>query len=133
MLAPDLRDLHDEHHERHLRPGFFRLRVVKDGPYVPAVIYRPCPIEMPANGPWQAVDRFYPLRAYYGITLLGNLDKPVPPFRIWERGEEVTYNEYKDWCATRQHIERYEPDAIDANPLKAVDITHMAPRGPRKK
>ena len=28
------------------QPGFFRLRVHKGGPWTPAVIFRPCPLEM---------------------------------------------------------------------------------------
>ena len=46
---------------RDIRPGFFKVQAVFNGPWLPACIWRPCPIEFHDDGAWQWLDRWHRL------------------------------------------------------------------------
>lgn len=125
------RDKLRDHSDQFIRAGFFKLRLGKGTPLLPAAIWRPCPIEMPEDGAWQAIDRWTQLVAAYDSDSFGNWLTPCDPHFVWLRGKEIDYHECMYWLATRQHIRLHEPDAIDADPHKRIDLNIAPPIGPR--
>lgn len=115
---------------RDMRPGLFKIQLIERGPWIPAGICRPCPIEMPADEPWQWIDRWPSLRAWIDVDLFGRPKWVEDPFRVWINGKPVTFEDYLFSVDLRVHIMRNEPDAHDADPHKSVDINTMAPALP---
>ena len=115
-----------------IRPGFFQVQIVNDGPWIPAVIFRPCPIEFIEDGPWNWLDRWPRLDAARDCDIFGRLKEPCDPEWVWATGTEISYEDWKWRMATRQHIYMHEPNAIDANPKKKIDLTWAKPKGPRE-
>ncbi len=88
-------------------PGFFRMRLVKGGPWVGAIIFRPCPIEMHPET-FQAVDRHYHLQA--------EIDgRPVDLSQIWDYGRRIDQAEYEYLCADRDWCRRHAPERLEAD------------------
>lgn len=88
-------------------PGFFRMRLVRKGPIVPARIYH-------QRGVWWAV--------IDGQEYQAASDPAAAPrvFQIWHSGEEITEAEYLAELAKRQ-----QPGALDRG--KAIDLTKLPP------
>lgn len=133
IYGPLLAALDEVFIDHAIRAGFFKLRLVKNGPFIPAIIYRPCPIEMFVDAPWNWLDRWPRLAAKYDSDSFGRPKHDCEPIWVWKHGVEITVSEYRYWMDTRQHIRLYEPDAVDADPFTAIDLNKMAPRGPRKR
>lgn len=129
MSKRDARD----HADQFIRPGYFALQLVKRGPFLPAAIWRPCPIEMAVEEPWLWLDRWPLLQAAYEADAFGRLREPIDPYLLWQRGVEVPIEEFRYWIETRRHIRLHEPRAVDADPRQAIDLSKAAPRGPRKR
>ncbi len=67
-------------------PGFFKMRLVKGGPWVAALVYRPCPLEMDPET-FQHIDRWPHLSA--------EIDgKPASVDRVWTSGRIIPISEY---------------------------------------
>ena len=105
------------------QPGFFRVRMVRGGPWVPAVIFLPCPWICPADNvspdEWcLPLDRSRRLMAQVA-------GRPVWPEDVWNYAEAVSIDEHDylravwDWAQT-------VPDAPEATPRKAVDLRTVA-------
>ena len=104
------------------RPGFFKLRLVKDGPWLAARIFLPCPIDPEFGHP---MDR--------SRHLLAEVDGAFvePPtawvFRIWTGAVEIAEAEFNylrddaSWCR------QYAPAEPRANPRQSVDPRRTAP------
>ena len=100
-------------------PGFFRLKLTKGGPWVPAILYRPCPIEF-APETFQAVDRHY--------RLVAEIDgKLVDVHRVWTSGERITLAEYLYLKADHAWARQYAPHLPEANPGRAIDFDTLPP------
>lgn len=121
-----------DHSEAAMRPGLFKLRLAKNAPYVPAVIYRPCPIEFSIEHPWIWLDRWYQLEGWYDVDARGRPAQSCDPYKIWLGGTEIDYADFQYLCDLRQHIAQYEPDAADADRNVAIDLAKLPPIGPRK-
>lgn len=95
-------------------PGFFKIQLTSKGPWLPATIYRPCPIEMFIEEPWHWLDRWPQLAA--------NINgEDAEPEKVWVGGFKIDIEEWLYWYKTREHIRWYEPTAGDANPRKRID------------
>lgn len=103
------------------RPGFFAIRLVKDGPEITARLYIPCPLDPEFCGPLAR-----------SRHLLAEVDgAEVTPERwinrIWIGGREISAAEFhylRDdaaWC--RDHA----PHEPRANPRTAMDPRRIAP------
>jgi hypothetical protein len=118
-------------------PGYFKLRQARKGPWVPAIIWRPCPLILPE--PWRSAivgatllleetpgpedwcvptERARPLRARIG-------DKEASPFEVWERGREIELAEYSWRLALREWAVAYAPAQPEANPRKSADLAKL--------
>jgi hypothetical protein len=100
-------------------PGFFKMRLARGGPWVPAIIYQPCPIEFHPET-FQAVDRVYHLKA--------EIDgRPVDLSRIWGYGRRIPIAEYLFLRATSAWARDYAPQSPEANPRQPIDFDTLAP------
>ena len=77
------------------RPGFFKLRIVKDGPFVPAAIIHRPPRDPVTNEP---LDRSLMWEAWIDGKLTrepsqDQLDAGI--FRIWTAGREISADEFR--------------------------------------
>lgn len=111
----------------------FKCKLVKGAPWIPAIIFRPCPIEMFVDEPWNWYDRWPALQAARDVDSFGRFKEECDPYWVWTHGVEIDAKELRYWIETRQHIRLHEPDAADANPREKIDLNKMAPRGPRKR
>lgn len=103
------------------QPGFFVTRLTKCGPMVPAVIWRPCPLEIDHyEGIIQPLDRWPHLQARI-------LDHDVHPETVWSTGRSVPRAEWEYLTATVNWAQVWAPDHPLANPKTPISIDKMAP------
>jgi len=107
--------------------GFFRIKLVKDGPWVAARIYRvttkergwlPWPFDMPRPPIpflYALTYRLPPLRAEINGT-------PALVEKVWEQGSEIDRKEFDFLTAQRQWAEESAPLHPAANPLSPIDL-----------
>jgi len=106
------------------RPGFFRLRLVAGGVYVPCRLFRPCRCtvtggDTQAEHPWTAAcDRHPPLMAEIGAAPpsadLGDVE------RVWT-AEPVAETEWRRLHLVAAWAREHAPDAPEAAPARPVD------------
>ncbi len=100
-------------------PGFFKLRLVKGGPWMPAIIYRPCPIEWHPET-CQHIDRWPHLAAEIdGMS--------VSVDRIWTSGRVIPIAEYLYLKADRAWVREWAPHLPEARPEEAMNLNKLAP------
>ncbi len=101
-------------------PGFFQMRQVKGGVFVSAVIYRPCPLEIHNDAPWQWIDRWPHLKA--------EIDgQSADVGRVWTSGRRIPIAEYLFLKDDRAWARQYAPHLPEANPRQPVDFNTLAP------
>lgn len=100
-------------------PGFFKLKLVRGGPWVPAIIWRACPIEFEPET-FQAVDRCYHLQAEIN-------GKQADVMRVWTARERITMAEYLYLTDDRAWVTQYAPHLPEANPLVPIDFNTLSP------
>lgn len=108
----------------HPEPGFFKLRVAKKGPWVPALIWRPCPMVIPE--PLEATpdpeewcrptERPRPLRATIGT-------RDADPQEVWTSGRWITPREYHWRLGLGKWAAEEAPSEPEAKPYQPVDLT----------
>lgn len=111
---------------RSIRPacGFFRLRLVAGGPWVPARISRPCHCTVLGGAgqvehPWtDACDRFPPLLAE--IAGREPATDAATVERVWT-GQPVEEAEWRRLVAVAGWARDFAPDAPEATPERAID------------
>ena len=105
-------------------PGFYRRRLVKDGPYVAVLICRHCPIDDDGF----AIDR-HDARRFDAwpplLCLVDGRERDVidqwPFLRPISRAEYLYLTESTAWDRA------YDPSAPAANPTQPIDINRTAP------
>ena len=117
----------------HPEPGFYRVRLTRGGPWVPAVIWRPCPMIMPhGGGPERLGDDFEalpgpeewctptersrPLRAM--IHGVGETD----PQELWVRGRRIGPAEYRWRTELGRWAQRYAPNQPEVRNPRNLSI-----------
>lgn len=102
------------------RPGFYRRRLVKGGPFVAVRIFVPCPLD-----PWtgEPLDRPRVLSA----TVAG---EPADPWRTWTycAAEPISAQEFR-------YLERLReiPGTPESRPRTPIDLGTMPPVYTRRK
>jgi hypothetical protein len=107
-------------------PCFMKLKLVRGGPWVPAVIWLPCPFiepiayEMtPAPEDWcRPTERSRRLRARIG-------DTEANPYEVWERGRRIDAAEYQWRMALRDWAVDHARAQPEANPRQRVDLASL--------
>ena len=109
-------------------PGYYKTRLVKGGPYVPARIFRTCCCtvnggEENAEHPWRpSCDRFPPLR--------GEINgEERNPFDIWSRlaKHPITKADFHFMTDTRKWAEAHSPLMPEADPRRSIDLNTIPP------
>jgi len=107
-------------------PGYFRLRLVKNGPFVAARISRTCHCTInggPTNEAhdWQETCDRYP-------QLFAEINgEKREVYRVWEWGEMIEKSTFDYLTHSADWDRQYAPGSPAANPTKAIDITKMNP------
>lgn len=102
-------------------PGFFRLRLVRGGPWVCARIFLPCPFDI-----WSGEPTERPRQLLAEIDEEGDLDpaigmRLVAPHRVWHYGEVITAREFAFLRADAKWARHNSPTDPKAQPRKKVD------------
>lgn len=109
------------------RPGYYALRLVKDGPFVAAMITH-APTLDPETG--EPMDRSPLWSAFIDGELV---EEPSPDWvaagvgRIWHAGERVSQEDYDYRLALAAWAREHAPNSPEANPFKPVDYNLMDP------
>jgi len=106
------------------QPGHFKMRLVKRGPWVPALIWRPCPLILPdpleltpAPEDWcLPTERPRMLRARIGTT-------EADPFEVWTNGQRITAREYHWRLDLARYATDHAPLDPEADPRRRVDLS----------
>jgi len=106
------------------QPGYFTLRLVKGGPFVPARIHRTC--HCTVNGgddnaahDWRESCDRYPF-------LAGEIDgKPANVDRIWTSGQPISRDIYDYLIDLGEWARTYDPEAPEARPEKPVNLRNV--------
>ncbi len=110
------------------RPGFFKLRIVKGGPFVGAEL-RYGPARDPETGGIMS-ERSYQWETWIGGKMVAD-PSPDPVkagvFRVWLSGTEILEAEYRYLIADREWCARHAPEKPEANPTRAVKVADLPP------
>lgn len=98
-------------------PGFFRLRLIKGGPWVPAQIRR-------VGTEWHATIAGV-LSVYQSELDDSCPSDAVAVWRIWHGGKEINEDDYQLMLQRMAWARRDMPDHPAANPDKPVDMTKL--------
>lgn len=107
------------------RPGYFKLKLAKDGPWVPAVIFYPCPHCPPEE---QVDPDFSCCEIKDRAELVAVIDgKRAKVDRVWLFAEFCEFDEYRYLMELRGWAKKHSP--AEANARAPVDIRRLpAPR-----
>lgn len=109
------------------QPGYFKLRLVRKGPWLPARI-RHEPMADPTTG--EPLDRSYLWYAEIDGQLHAPPDRDparAGVFRIWLFGKRITEEDYSKLRENKARAERVDPQAPELNPETPVDLGRMKP------
>ncbi len=107
------------------QPGYFKLRLVKGGPFVGAAIFHRSPCD-PETG--EEMDRSPMWEAWKNGKIIR---EPSPDaftagvYEIWMTGLEISEAEYRHLVADREWCRNYAPGSPEANPTKKVDLNAL--------
>lgn len=113
--------------------GLYRTRLVKGGPWVPAVIYQRCPFVLPSDEldgrPATPTEWFIPMDRSWAHTVRARVgDREVDPWDLMTRRieaiDEPTFNylqELRAWAL------RQDDPPPEANPTQRVNLSAMKP------
>ena len=110
-------------HAAYPEPGFFKLRLRRHGPWVPALIWRPCPLILPdpaiAPEDWcMPTERSRPLRSRIG-------DAEADPLEVWERGRKIPAHEYIWRLELRDWAVQHDPRQPEARPQEPANLGQL--------
>lgn len=106
------------------RPGFFKLQVVRNGPYVPCLIFHSSATD-PETG--ERLDRSLYYAALINGAAVGDIS-PSPSdevWMIWTHGVQITEDEYEHMLKVREWALTHEPTDPAANPNKPIDLDDL--------
>lgn len=97
------------------RPGLFKLRLVRGGPWVAASI------EQDDAGRWVAT--------VAGVRSEGHADPALADgvFRVWHYGHVITASEHAFLLERARWATIHAPDSPEANPERAINVAALPP------
>lgn len=99
-------------------PGFFKLREVRKGPFVGALIFIPCPIDPEFGLPMDRPRRL--------VALIDEREADIQ--RVWDFGIDISEWEYRFLIDDAAWVRKYgSPNDPKANPKQAIDLNAMQP------
>lgn len=107
------------------QPGHWLIRLIRNGPLVPACIRRVQTTHEPG-----AADNQMERSAFLAAFING---EPVDIDRVWMvRGQPISRQEHDYRCAVTDWAMQHAPETIEAQPTKRIDLAHTAPIYRRK-
>ena len=109
------------------RPGYFKMRLVKGGPWVGAEIRHGPGVDPETGAPldrawlWEAIVAGRHVRQPAGDPLNAGV------FRIWESGIEISEAEYRYLIADAEWCAKHAPEEPQATPEKRVSLVDLPP------
>lgn len=110
------------------RPGFFKMRLVKGGPFVGAEL-RYGPSRDPDTG-----GILYERSYLWETRINGALARDPSPdpvaagvFRVWLSGTEIDEEEFRYLIADREWCAKHAPHRPEAQPARKVDLSSLSP------
>ncbi|MFA9204885.1 MAG: hypothetical protein ACEQSH_00355 [Bacteroidia bacterium] len=91
-------------------PGWFKLRLVKGGPYVPAAITRD-------GGAWGAI-----INGIRSEPTDADPARATDVFRVWHSGMRIDAAEYRHMLAVSHWAKDHAPDDPAADPTKPIAL-----------
>ena len=106
-----------------VKAGFYKTRLVKNGPYVPAVIYQSCPV-MPCNDDVATSEWFSPLERSRPLQALvdGQADDVE---KLWVFGEPIEQLEYDFMMKNAEWCRKYAPKDPIAQPYRSMNYNQI--------
>lgn len=106
-------------------PGWFRMRMVRGGPFVAARIFLPCPI-VPCD---PDIDPFEWCRHYdRSRQYLAEIDgEAADVMRVWTGAETIRQAEWQYLTDAANWDRVFSPASPAANPRKPVNLRQVAP------
>lgn len=95
-------------------PGFYRLRLVRRGPYVPARIVL-------EEGLWQVILNGAPSGKHEHPWAIAWMHK------VWPYAETIMESDYDYMLAYAQWAEKHAPEDPAARPNEPIDVTTLPP------
>jgi hypothetical protein len=92
------------------QPMFGKCRLVRHGPFVPGRIW---------------LDDSVPERPAVMLAEINGRETDAQEAWVRLAGHPITEAEYRYMAALKDHVEKYEPEAVEANPRKAIDFKTM--------
>ena len=114
------------------RSGFFKTRLVKDGPWLAAKIF-PTPCHCTVNGGDDNEPHLWKITCdrYPHPKLSAEVDGEISdPSRVWGYSNEIDRDEYQYLLQSSAWDKENDPDSPYANPDKPVDLHRMKPIAP---
>jgi hypothetical protein len=104
-------------------PGFFKMRLVRGGPWVAALIWRPCPMILPQPSEMTPAleDWCFPTERPRLLRATISEDE-ASPNEVWERGSRISPREYQKLLDVHRYAVAYAPHEPEANPRRKVDL-----------
>ncbi len=99
--------------------GYFRVRLVRKGPWVAARVWLDDDRFEPGN-PENRLDRSPIWRAEIG-------GREVEVERVGPYAQSIEFSEYRYLLANADHAAKYRPASPEANPNQGVDLNSMPP------
>jgi hypothetical protein len=97
-------------------PGWFLIRLVRKGPFVPAKI------DFSPEAGWHAT-----VDGVAGAIASHNPGEASDVFRIWHGGVRIDQEEYDFRMARKNYAQRHAPDLPEANTRRAIDVRRLPP------
>ena len=111
------------------QPGFFRMRMVKGGVYVPARIFLPCPMVV---GDWTSCDAHpddWCMPMDRSRWLKGEINlRPADLWRVWGFGQPIPIEEFEFMVEVVRWAKVHAPESPEAKPWRPIDLRALPPQ-----
>ncbi len=107
------------------QPGYYRVRMVRKGPWVPALIYLPCPC-VPVEHDIHPDEWLRPLdRSCFLAAEIDGADAEVE--RVWIGGRPIPLTEWQYLTDSAAWDRENAPDSPAANPRHSINLAALPP------
>ena len=104
-------------------PGFFKMKLVKNGPWVPALIFLPCPIHEPYGGTHPDDWGTHRDRSRQYRAIVAGEEADV--LKVWTWGKKIAQSEHDHLVQVMEWAIQHAPHAPEAMPKQAIKLENM--------
>lgn len=108
------------------RTGYFKIRLCKGGPWVGAIIYRPCPMN-PVD--WETDPSTWCTPTKETPDLAAEIDGigAVDVDRVWLWARDIPHKEWLYLTKSAAWDREFAPDSPAANPYRSINLGSLDP------